>query len=114
MHLKMMSLGRSWDPDRGKYLEHRPVDGAKAPIFPSDFHPLVERAIKDSRALIEINCKSTAAEDILPPLSPNICVVNFYSESGRLGLHQVCSVNFLVLVAVFSYTFYVALCIVLY
>eukprot|EP00258_Populus_trichocarpa_P037332 XP_024453351.1 uncharacterized protein LOC7461945 isoform X2 [Populus trichocarpa] len=45
MHLKMMSLGRSWDPDR-------------------------------------------AAEDILPPLSPNICVVNFYSESGRLGLHQ--------------------------
>lgn len=88
MHLKMMSLGRSWDPDRGKYLEHRPVDGAKAPIFPSDFHPLVERAIKDSRALIEINCKSTAAEDILPPLSPNICVVNFYSESGRLGLHQ--------------------------
>nr|XP_034900291.1 uncharacterized protein LOC118038096 isoform X6 [Populus alba] len=88
MHLKMMSLGKSWDPDRGKYVEHRPFDGAKAPFFPSDFHPLVERAIKDSRALIEINCKSTAAEDILPSLSPNICVVNFYSESGRLGLHQ--------------------------
>ena len=114
MHLKMMSLGRSWDPDRGEYAEHRPVDGAKAPIFPSDFHPLVERAIKDSHALIERNLKSTAAEVILPPLSPNICVVNFYSESGRLGLHQVCSVNFLIVVTVFSYTFYVALCIVLY
>ncbi|XP_011036495.1 PREDICTED: uncharacterized protein LOC105133990 isoform X5 [Populus euphratica] len=88
MHLKMMSLGRSWDPDRGEYVEHRPVDGAKAPIFPSEFHPLVDRAIKDSHALIEINCKSTAAKDILPSLSPNICVVNFYSESGRLGLHQ--------------------------
>uniref|UniRef100_A0A6M2EBN3 DNA N(6)-methyladenine demethylase n=1 Tax=Populus davidiana TaxID=266767 RepID=A0A6M2EBN3_9ROSI len=88
MHLKMMSLGKSWDPDRGKYVEHRPFDGAKAPIFPSVFHPLVERAIKDSHALIEINSKSTAAEDILPSMSPNICVVNFYSESGRLGLHQ--------------------------
>ncbi|KAF9685332.1 hypothetical protein SADUNF_Sadunf03G0043500 [Salix dunnii] len=88
MHLKMMSLGRSWDPDRGEYVEHRPVDGAKAPIFPSDFHPLVERAIKDSHALIERNLKSTSAEVILPSLSPNICVVNFYSESGRLGLHQ--------------------------
>ncbi|KAJ6932833.1 hypothetical protein NC651_008300 [Populus alba x Populus x berolinensis] len=114
MHLKMMSLGRSWDPDRGKYVEHRPFDGAKAPIFPSDFHRLVERAIKDSHARIEINCKSTAAEDILPSMSPNICVVNFYSESGRLGLHQVCSVNFLILVAVFPDTFYVALCVVLY
>ncbi|KAG6782302.1 hypothetical protein POTOM_011698 [Populus tomentosa] len=89
MHLKMMSLGRNWDPDRGKYVEHRPFDGAKAPIFPSYFHPLVERAIKDSRALIEKNCKSTAAEDILPSLSPNICVVNFYSESGRLGLIKI-------------------------
>ncbi|CAK7356475.1 unnamed protein product [Dovyalis caffra] len=88
MHLKMMSLGKSWNPDRSEYVEHRPIDGAAAPTFPSEFYPLVERAIKASRVLIERNDKSTCAEDILPSLSPNICVVNFYSQSGRLGLHQ--------------------------
>jgi alkylated DNA repair dioxygenase AlkB len=30
-------------------------------------------------------------EDVLPAMSPDICIVNFYTTTGRLGLHQVCS-----------------------
>ncbi|CAN1219986.1 Alpha-ketoglutarate-dependent dioxygenase AlkB [Linum perenne] len=45
MHLKMMCLGSSWDPN-------------------------------------------VAPNDVLPSMSPSICIANFYTKSGRLGLHQ--------------------------
>ncbi|BAT97569.1 hypothetical protein VIGAN_09104900 [Vigna angularis var. angularis] len=28
------------------------------------------------------------AEDILPSMTPDICIVNFYTNNGKLGLHQ--------------------------
>ncbi|KAE8689890.1 2-oxoglutarate-dependent dioxygenase family protein, putative isoform 2 [Hibiscus syriacus] len=49
---------------------------------------LVEKAIKDSHSLVQQKTKASHAEDIIPWMSPNICIVNFYSASGRLGLHQ--------------------------
>ena len=49
--------------------------GAKPPQIPPEFHSHVHSALKDSNAL-------------LPSISPDICIVNFYSETGRLGLHQ--------------------------
>lgn len=98
MHLQMMCLGRNWDPDRSEYVEIRPIDGAKAPILPNEFHLLVKKAIKDSHALIERDSNESHVEDFLPFMSPNICVVNFYKESGRLGLHQVCHENFIILI----------------
>ncbi|KAA8540225.1 hypothetical protein F0562_024212 [Nyssa sinensis] len=45
-------------------------------------------AIQDSHAWLKKESKSYNVEDILPSMSPNICIVNFYTKSGRLGLHQ--------------------------
>ncbi|KAJ8899765.1 hypothetical protein K2173_019465 [Erythroxylum novogranatense] len=72
LHLKMMCLGKNWDPNTSQYGEYRPIDGSNALTIPHELHVLVEKAIKDSLALIE---------DV-------ICIVNFCSASGRLGLHQ--------------------------
>ncbi|KAJ4849821.1 hypothetical protein Tsubulata_040646 [Turnera subulata] len=88
LRLKMMCLGRNWDPETGKYEERRPFDGATPPIIPCEFRQLVEKAVKDSRALIEKHTKRSRGEDSIPLLSPNICIVNFYSKTGQLGLHQ--------------------------
>lgn len=73
LNLRMMCLGKNWDPETSQYGDHRPHDDAKPPSIPVDFLQLVEDAMKD----------------ILPPVSPDICLVNFYSSTGRLGLHQV-------------------------
>ncbi|XVF74268.1 hypothetical protein PTKIN_Ptkin13bG0096600 [Pterospermum kingtungense] len=95
LHLKMMCLGKNWDPETGTYGDLRPIDFAVPPGIPCDFYQLVEKAIKDSHSLIRQKGRSSHVEDILPWMSPNICIVNFYSSSGRLGLHQVQVYTFL-------------------
>ena len=90
LRLKMMCLGKNWDPETGNYGDHRPVDEAKPPTIPAEFYELVKKSIEDSHSLIRKNSKSSNVESILPCMSPNICLVNYYSENGRLGLHQVC------------------------
>ncbi|KAK7354888.1 hypothetical protein VNO80_20456 [Phaseolus coccineus] len=80
MHLKMMCLGKNWDPLTSQYGEQRPFDGAKPPLIPPEFLTLVSNALRDSNALFPHNN--------LPSISPDICIVNFYSQTGRLGLHQ--------------------------
>ncbi|CAL0308895.1 unnamed protein product [Lupinus luteus] len=88
LQLKMMCLGKSWDPQTGQYTDNRLSDGAKAPDLPTEFNHLVEKAIEDSHALIKQHSKTNNPQKILPSMSPNICVVNFYTQSGRLGLHR--------------------------
>ncbi|XP_039053905.1 uncharacterized protein LOC120196095 [Hibiscus syriacus] len=88
LHLRMMCLGKNWDPETGIYGDLRPIDSSVPPAIPREFYQLVEKAIKDSHSLIQQKTKASHAEDSLPWMSPNICIVNFYSESGRLGLHQ--------------------------
>ncbi|XP_057976227.1 uncharacterized protein LOC131163625 [Malania oleifera] len=88
LQLKMMCLGKNWDPEKGEYLSERPIDGTKPPGIPTEFYQLVEDAIEDSHKLIKKEGKGRNAEDILPWMTPDICIVNFYARSGRLGLHQ--------------------------
>lgn len=91
LHLKMMCLGKNWDPVTSQYGTARPTDGAVPPTIPAEFYQLVGKAIQDSHALIEK--KSRGRRDIeaeLPFMSPDICIANFYSATGKLGLHQVC------------------------
>ncbi|XWS12189.1 hypothetical protein CRYUN_Cryun37aG0068500 [Craigia yunnanensis] len=88
LHLKMMCLGKNWDPETGNYGDLRPIDCAVPPCIPHEFYQLVEKAIKDSHSLIQQKAGVCHVEDILPWMSPDICIVNFYSASGRLGLHQ--------------------------
>ncbi|KAE8686704.1 2-oxoglutarate-dependent dioxygenase family protein, putative isoform 2 [Hibiscus syriacus] len=89
LHLKMMCLGKNWDPETGNYGDRQTIDSVVPAGIPREFYQLVEKAIKDSHSLIQQKTKASLAEDILPWMSPNICIVNFYSASGRLGLHQV-------------------------
>ncbi|WCJ39359.1 2-oxoglutarate-dependent dioxygenase family protein [Euphorbia peplus] len=88
LNLKMMCLGKNWDPNTSRYGERRPDDGEKPPLIPDEFRQLVERAVKDSRSLVERNSKGSNVEKVIPWMSPDICIVNFYSKSGHLGLHQ--------------------------
>lgn len=88
LRLQMMCLGRNWDPEE-KYVGQRPFDGCNAPNIPEIFRRLVERVMRDAHALIEKDSRVSNPEDELPSISPDICIVNFYKTSGRLGLHQV-------------------------
>lgn len=89
MHLKMMCLGKNWDPQTSLYGERRPVDGAEPPPIPSEFHKLVQRAIQDTHAYLSKEVKQKNVESVLPSMTPDICIVNFYTNTGRLGLHKV-------------------------
>lgn len=91
LRLHMMCLGLDWDPQTRKYEKQRRVDGCEPPHIPQSFNQYVHRAISDSHALIKKEFRLINVEDMLPAISPNICIVNFYTTSGRLGLHQVCS-----------------------
>ncbi|RVX00686.1 hypothetical protein CK203_030299 [Vitis vinifera] len=88
LRLQMMCLGMNWDPQTRKYEKWHPLDGSETPDIPHEFSVLVERAIQDSQSLIKKNSGENNVEDTLPRMSPNICIVNFYTTSGRLGLHQ--------------------------
>lgn len=86
----MMCLGKNWDPESRLYGDKRPFDGAIPPKIPEEFKKLVEGAIQAAHDRLRQNSKSnTSVEDELPKMSPDICLVNFYSTNGRLGLHQV-------------------------
>ncbi|KAF5476365.1 hypothetical protein F2P56_008089 [Juglans regia] len=88
LRLQMMCLGMKWDPMSRKYDDTRPVDGSEPPCIPREFSLLVKRAIQDAHALVKKEYHVSNVEDILPLTSPDICIVNFYTTSGRLGLHQ--------------------------
>ncbi|KAE8662763.1 2-oxoglutarate-dependent dioxygenase family protein isoform 2 [Hibiscus syriacus] len=88
LRLHMMCLGMNWDPQTRKYDKRHPVDNCEPPEIPLGFRLLVQRAIKDAHCLIKKDSDMVNPEDILPSMSPNVCIVNFYSIYGRLGLHQ--------------------------
>ncbi|XP_010465300.1 PREDICTED: uncharacterized protein LOC104745687 [Camelina sativa] len=88
LHLKMMCLGKNWDPETSRYGEVRPVDNSSPPKIPVEFNHFVEKAIKESQSLTASESKETSGEVIIPFMSPDICIVNFYTSTGRLGLHQ--------------------------
>ncbi|WVZ71165.1 LOW QUALITY PROTEIN: hypothetical protein U9M48_019784 [Paspalum notatum var. saurae] len=74
LNLWMMSLGKNRDPTLRSYGPTRPFDGAPAPTIPYAFKMIAQTA------------NSTASE--FPQINPDICIVNYYTNSGKLGLHQ--------------------------
>ncbi|XP_057744122.1 alpha-ketoglutarate-dependent dioxygenase abh1-like [Arachis stenosperma] len=88
LRLHMMCLGLDWDPQTGKYGNKRLVDGSNPPSIPERFRKLVVEAIQEAQYLIRKECRVSYAERILPSMSPDICIVNFYNNYGRLGLHK--------------------------
>ncbi|KAI9154607.1 hypothetical protein LWI28_028784 [Acer negundo] len=85
LRLQMMCLGLNWDPETREYEELRSFDGFEPPAIPDKFLRLVRRAIRNAHALIEKDLIANNVEEILPAMSPDICIVNFYNTSGRLG-----------------------------
>lgn len=88
LRLQMMCLGLNWDPETRKYEDQSPADDCKPPCIPHKFNQLVETAIQDAHGLLGKDCTLSNVEDMLPAMSPDICIVNFYTTTGRLGLHQ--------------------------
>ncbi|KAK7349725.1 hypothetical protein VNO77_07337 [Canavalia gladiata] len=88
LRLKMMCLGMDWDPQTRKYGKKRAIDGCEPPSIPIDFSKLVLGAIQEAHNLINKEHRVGNVEDILPSMTPDICIVNFYTTNGRLGLHQ--------------------------
>lgn len=97
LHLKMMCLGKNWDPETSTYGDKRPIDQAMPPPIPEEFQRLVKEAIQECHRYLESDPKVMNAKNILPPVSPNICIINFYTKTGKLGLHQVCTFIFLLI-----------------
>ncbi|KAI3726626.1 hypothetical protein L1987_66424 [Smallanthus sonchifolius] len=75
-----MCFGQNWDPET-RYKERYRGDGSELPPVPEEFIPLVETTIQDAQAHINSNVE-------IPLMRPDVCLVNFYTSTGRLGLHQ--------------------------
>src|SRR4030095_16856845 len=73
MRIQMVCLGLHWNAKTYKYEPIRSDhDGLPVQKIPNDFVWLAKRAAAAARMAIE----------------PDICILNFYSEASRLGLHQ--------------------------
>jgi alkylated DNA repair protein (DNA oxidative demethylase) len=69
----MLCLGRHWNARNYSYEDVRSdVDGLPAPELPEQFVTLAERAATDAGF----------------PVKPDLCIVNWYDDSSRMGLHQ--------------------------
>ena len=73
MHVRMLCLGRHWNAATYEYEAARSDhDGQPAAPIPEDWIALAARA----------------AEAAGFRLAPDICIVNWYGDVGRMGLHQ--------------------------
>lgn len=73
MHVRMMCLGRHWNPLTYTYQSSR-----------NDHDGLPVASIPESW----IGLASAAASETGFAFRPDICLINFYDADGRMGLHQ--------------------------
>ncbi|WJX71592.1 hypothetical protein P8452_55571 [Trifolium repens] len=69
LHLKMMCLGKNWDPQTSEYGDYRPCDGSVPPEIPREFLTLVHSAIEDSYSVTK-----PSESKPFPSISPDICI----------------------------------------
>jgi alkylated DNA repair protein (DNA oxidative demethylase) len=73
MHVRMLCLGRHWNGRSYQYEETRSdFDGREAPAIPDNL----------ARLAREIAAAAGMKVD------PDVCIVNYYDDEGRMGLHQ--------------------------
>ena len=73
MSVRMLCLGRHWNARTYSYEDTRSdIDGRPAPALPTDLAALAVRAGRE------------AGFDF----APDLCIVNWYGPSSRMGLHQ--------------------------
>lgn len=73
MHVRMLCLGRHWNGLIYKYEECRSdFDSLPAPPLPENFRALAR------------DCAEAAGMTF----DPDLCILNYYEDEGRMGLHQ--------------------------
>src|SRR5205085_11262897 len=73
MHVRMLCLGRHWNGRTYRYEPSRSdFDGLPAPPLPEEFRVLA----RDIAASVGMR------------LEPDLCILNYYDDEGRMGLHQ--------------------------
>ena len=73
MHVRMLCLGRHWNPLTYRYEPTRgDYDGHPVPPLPPDWAALA----------------SQIAADAGFSFTPDVCLINFYDDDGRMGTHQ--------------------------
>jgi DNA alkylation damage repair protein AlkB len=73
MHVRMLCLGRHWNGLHYKYEAGRSdFDGQPAPALPSRFH----RLARDIAGAVGMR------------LNADLCIMNYYDATGRMGVHQ--------------------------
>src|SRR6476469_5310733 len=73
MSVGMLCLGRHWNGMTYRYEERRSdFDGQAAPLLPPRFAELARGAARDAV------CAS----------QPDLCIINYYSEAAKMGVHQ--------------------------
>jgi alkylated DNA repair protein (DNA oxidative demethylase) len=73
MHVRMLCLGRHWNAQLYRYGEIRAdFDNQPAPPLPDSFRRLAARA----------------GETAGMPLDADLCILNYYADDGRMGVHQ--------------------------
>ncbi|KAM0841184.1 hypothetical protein ACQ4PT_059167 [Festuca glaucescens] len=90
LSLRMMCLGKNWNPDSSSYVDRRPFDGAQPPKIPEELTKFIKDAIDAAHAFVKQSGGQGTSNPlkVIPPISPDICIVNFYTTAGKLGLHQ--------------------------
>jgi alkylated DNA repair protein (DNA oxidative demethylase) len=83
MHVRMVCLGRHWNPLTYKYQSTRAdYDNAAVPPLPEEWAALATRAAADAGLPAVASAKAGFA------FTPDIGLINFYDADGRMGLHQ--------------------------
>ena len=73
MSVRMLCLGRHWNARTYTYESVRTdVDGRPVPPLPATLAAVAERAAGETGV----------------PFTPDVCIVNWYTASSRMGLHQ--------------------------
>ena len=73
MHVRMLCLGRHWNGTRYAYEPARSdFDGLPAPRLPDSFRQLAREIAAHAQMRLDAD----------------LCILNYYSADGRMGLHQ--------------------------
>lgn len=73
MSVRMLCLGRHWNARTYSYEDRRTdIDGLAAPALPPELAALAVRAASDAGFTF----------------APDMCIVNWYGATSRMGLHQ--------------------------
>ncbi|KAG0499973.1 hypothetical protein HPP92_000045 [Vanilla planifolia] len=83
--LQMMCLGKNWNLIQDHMKNVVLLIIFVPPEIPKEFKKLVDGALHVSRDFLH---QSAIDAEEVSIMSPNVCIVNFYNDSGRLGLHQ--------------------------